>query len=495
MFRLEGSAVTLEARLIMASLSPSVSSDSHAHAAKAPSAWQHTRNALRNRYGQAVFSSWLAHLNYVKISGTELILSAPTRFIRQWVLNHYEEAILACYLHHDDKVRSLTITVQPVPHHTGSVAALHEDTVRIASGVDVSHSNVDILPSHREEFSSPLDIRYQFPGFVCAQSNQLAYQAAQLAAEGTHAHLGSNTLFLHGGVGLGKTHLLHAIAQHVLARHPRKKVLYLSAERFMYKFIQSLQNNQIMLFKEHLRQADMLLLDDLQFLCGKENTQEEFFQTFNALMDHNKQVILSSDRSPFDLYALESRMRSRLAGGMVVDIKPADAPLRAAILQKKLSYMPHIAVPADVVHFIADRITSNIRELEGGLNKVLAFAALTKKEVTMTMARDALHDLLRAHEKQVTVEEIKHLVAKYYGIRAQDFTLKTRARAIARPRQVAMYLAKTHTDRSLAEIGKKFAGKDHSTVLYAVKKIQQLMAQDGEMQTDMLHLNRIIANL
>ncbi|MGB3811397.1 MAG: chromosomal replication initiator protein DnaA, partial [Parvibaculum sp.] len=341
---------------------------------------------------------------------------------------------------------------------------------------------------------APLDPRFTFDAFVVGKSNELAHAAARRVAEATDVSF--NPLFLYGGVGLGKTHLMHAIAWEIRRRQPERKVLYLSAEKFMYQFVRALRFKDTMAFKQQFRTVDVLMIDDVQFISGKESTQEEFFHTFNALIDHNRQVIISADRSPSDLEGIEERIRSRLGWGLAADIHPTDYELRLGILQAKAEEMlgrnGPIIMPAGVLEFLAHRIVSNVRELEGALKRVVAYASLVGRPITLEMSQDVLRDLLRCNDRKVTIEEIQRRVAEYYNVRLADMLSARRARAVARPRQVAMWLSKQLTTRSLPEIGRKFGGRDHTTVIHAVRKIDELRQADSGMDEDVDLLRRML---
>ena len=300
-----------------------------------------------------------------------------------------------------------------------------------------------------------------------------------------------NPLFLYGGVGLGKTHLMHAIAHHTRRKFPNRKVVYLSAEKFMYHFIRALRFKDTVAFKDEFRSVDLLMIDDVQFIIGKESTQEEFFHTFNDLVDHNRQVVVSADKSPSDLEGMEERLRSRLGWGLVADIHSTSFELRLSILDSK-SEQFGIDIPAKVKEFLAHRITTNVRELEGALNRVVAHATLVGREISLDTCQEVLQDLLRANDRRVTIEDIQRRVAEHFNIRITDMHSARRARAIARPRQVAMYLAKQLTARSLPEIGRKFGGRDHTTVMHAVRRVEELRRSDAAFCEDVDLLRRML---
>jgi chromosomal replication initiator protein len=341
------------------------------------------------------------------------------------------------------------------------------------------------------EISARLDPRLTFSNFIVGKPNELAFAAARRVAEAETAPF--NPLFLYGGVGLGKTHLMHAIAWHIRETRPERRVLYLSAEKFMYQFIRALRYKDTVAFKEQFRAVDILMIDDVQFIAGKDSTQEEFFHTFNALVDQNHQVIISADKSPNDLEGMEDRMKSRLGWGLVADIHPTTYELRLGILQSRAEQLG-ISIPEKVLEFLAHKITSNVRELEGALNRVVAYAKLVGRPVTLENSQEVLHDILRANDRRVTIEEIQKRVAEHYNIRLAEMYSARRARAVARPRQVAMYLSKQLTARSLPEIGRKFGGRDHTTVMHAVRKIDELRATDRHFAEDVELLRRMLEN-
>ena len=342
-----------------------------------------------------------------------------------------------------------------------------------------------------EALGAGLDPRYTFANFVVGKPNELAFAVARRTAE--TATVAFNPLFLYGGVGLGKTHLMHAIAWHIREQDPSRNVVYLSAEKFMYRFVQALRFRDTMSFKEQFRSVDVLMIDDVQFISGKDSTQEEFFHTFNALVEDGRQVIVSADKSPTDLEGLEERLRSRLGWGMVADIHPADYELRLGILQAKAE-RARIPVPDKVLEFLAHRISSNVRELEGALTRIAAHASLVGREISIDSAAELLSDLLRASSRQITIDEIQKRVAAHYDVRIAEMFSARRARNIARPRQVAMYLAKTLTAFSYPEIGRQFGGRDHTTVMHAVRTIEGLIGSDKGIAEDVQLLRSLLSS-
>ncbi|MEO1001259.1 MAG: chromosomal replication initiator protein DnaA, partial [Pseudomonadota bacterium] len=339
-----------------------------------------------------------------------------------------------------------------------------------------------------------LDPRYTFESFVVGKPNELAHAAARRVAEA--GPVAFNPLFLYGGTGLGKTHLMHAIGHEIRRVRPEFRVLYLTAEQFMYRFIQALRDKEMMSFKEIFRSVDVLMVDDVQFIGGKDSTQEEFFHTFNALIEQNRQVIISGDRAPGEMSGLEERISSRLQWGLVADLHPADYELRLGILQAKSEAQtrlhPHVELDDGVLEFLAHKITTNIRVLEGALTRLFAFAALVGRPVDLDMTHECLTDVLRTSAKKLTIDDIMKKVADHYNLSMSDILSKRRTRAIARPRQVAMYLAKELTRKSLPEIGRRFGGRDHTTVIHAVKRIDELRASDPQLAEDVRLLRRLL---
>jgi chromosomal replication initiator protein len=443
------------------------------------SLWGLVKQDLMNRFGGAIFKSWFSKMECVSANRNNVTLSVPTNFMRDWVKTNYLDLIAQLFQHYDNNI----LAVQLVTDEQGSTSPQkpQESVVKVPTKEDESI------------FASSLDSRFTFDNFVVGNPNELAYAAAIAVAESKNSVKKSNPLFLYGGVGLGKTHLMHAIAWHIKQNSPKRKVIYMSAEKFMYQFVRALRNKDIMSFKEHFRSVDVLMIDDIQFICGKDSTQEEFFHTFNALIDNNRQMVISCDRSPSDLDNIEDRIKSRLGWGLVADVHSTTYELRLGILQSKLEQM-QITIPRNVVEFLASKITSNVRELEGAMNKVIAHSTLIGREVTLENTQDILRDLLRSNERIITIEEIQKKVADRYNIKVSDMSSSRRLRTVARPRQVAMYLAKMLTPRSLADIGKKFGKKDHTTVMHAVKRVEELSKVDFEFQEEVRLLTRILQN-
>lgn len=439
--------------------------------------WISICNQLSQEFGEATVKSWIHPLVPTITSEGIIQLISPTRFMLDWVSTHYLEKIRELW-----EGTPVEITLKPAnnPASSSEHSTVNFDAFSTPSVVDVNENTV---------MGAPLDSRFTFENFVVGKPNELAYAAALRVAESQVAQF--NPLFLYGGVGLGKTHLMHAIAWHIKKCHPERRVIYLSAEKFMYQFIRALRYKDTVAFKELFRSVDVLMIDDVQFISGKETTQEEFFHTFNALVDRNHQVIISADKSPSDLEGMEERLKSRLGWGLVADIHPTTYELRLGILQAKADTL-NIPIPKDVMEFLAFKIVSNVRELEGALNRIVAHATLVGREITLETTQEVLRDLLKSNDRRLTIEDIQRRVAEYYSIKTSDMQSARRSQNIARPRQVAMYLSKMLTSRSLPEIGRKFGGRDHTTVLHAVRKIEELIHQDKEFSEDLTILRRTL---
>ncbi|MBS28313.1 MAG: chromosomal replication initiator protein DnaA [Alphaproteobacteria bacterium] len=459
--------------------------------------WTRVRAKLRSDVGDAAFNSWLKPLTMGDFNAGRLRVAVPTRFMRDWIDQNYGARLNELWADENENVKSVEIIVepsqtliqpagappqQPLAQRIESEAAPHDAEGVAPSGAGGGEIGI-------EDVRAIIDQRFKFGNFVVGRSNELAHAAARRVAEAKSVPF--NPLFLYGGVGLGKTHLMHAIAWHITEREPRRRVLYMSAEKFMYQFIRALRYRTIMDFKEQFRSVDVLMIDDIQFIAGKDSTQEEFFHTFNALVDQNRQIIVSADKSPSDLEGMEERLKSRLGCGLVADIHPTDYELRLGVLQAKAEQMG-AEIPDKVMEFLSHKITSNVRELEGALNRIVAHATLVDRPVTLETTQDVLHDLLRANDRRVTIEEIQKRVAEHFNIRLADMHSARRARAVARPRQVAMYLAKQLTSRSLPEIGRKFGGRDHTTVMHAVRKVEELRSTDSGFNEDVELLRRML---
>ncbi len=460
--------------------------------------WARIRGRLRAEAGEAAYSSWLKPLTLVSIKGGVARMAVPTRFMRDWVIGNYKEIVLTLWRDEDEAILSVEIVVQP-PRPLDSAkprpAARPRREAMAGEAAPVppvsGTASAAAIESAHPNFSAPLDSRLTFDNFVVGKPNEFAYAAARRAAEAPQVPF--NPLFLYGSSGLGKTHLMHAIAWEIRARDPKRRVLYLSAEKFMYEFVRAVRTKDTMAFKDQFRSVDVLMIDDLHCIAGREMTQEEFFHTFNALVDRNRLVVISADKSPADLDGVEERMRSRLGWGLVADIHPTTYELRLGILQARAERAA-LEIPPRVLEFLAHKITSNVRELEGALIRIVAHAELIGGTISLETTQKVLQDLLRSHDRKVTIDEIQKRVAEHFNVRMTDMHSARRARAVARPRQVAMYLAKQLTSRSLPEIGRKFGGRDHTTVMHAVRKIDELKLGDPSFAEDVELLRRMLEN-
>ncbi|RLJ41210.1 chromosomal replication initiator protein DnaA [Litoreibacter meonggei] len=449
--------------------------------------WGQARETLQTTIGKNNFQTWIEPLTFVSCEGGVAEFGVQTSFQGDWVSRNFGDEIL----------RQFEKLGAPVDRLKFSVHA--NRPARVAPSAPAPETFVS-KPTRAAAFSddtvigAPLDKRFTFDRFVVGKPNELAHAAARRVAEG--GPVSFNPLFLYGGVGLGKTHLMHAIAWELQTRSPELKVVYLSAEQFMYRFIQALRDKQMMDFKSLFRSVDVLMVDDVQFIAGKGSTQDEFFHTFNALIDQQKQIIISADRAPGEIDGLEERIRSRLQWGLVVDLHPTDYELRLGILQQKVeqyrAQYQELKITDGVLEFLAHRISNNVRVLEGALTRLFALASLVGREITLEMAQESLADILRQSDRKVTMDEIMRKTCDYYNVRMSDLLSPKRSRNIARPRQMAMWLAKLLTQRSYPEIGKRFGNRDHTTVIHAVRKIDELKAQDSQVAEDAELLRRML---
>ncbi len=450
--------------------------------------WARIRGLLQNEVGDLEYRNWLRQMTLAGVDGDEVTVLLPTRFLCDWVRSRYGARLNSLWTAENSAIRRVDIRVG------GASAAMAGLTESLAAGSEQAVANrIEERMDQRSELT--IDPRFTFEAFVVGKPNEFAYACARRVAEQPSSP-GFNPLFLYGGVGLGKTHLMHAIAWELVGRNNTcvgrpVSVTYMSAEKFMYRFIAAIRSQSTMQFKEQLRSVDVLMIDDLQFLIGKENTQEEFFHTFNALVDVGKQIVVSADKSPSDLSGLDDRLRTRLGYGMVADLHATTFELRISILEAKAA-RAGVVVPAKVMDFLAHKITTNVRELEGALNRLVAHANLFGRPVTLETTQEVLHDVLKAHDRRVTIEEIQRKVAEHFSIRLTDMSSARRARAVARPRQVAMYLAKQLTQRSLPEIGRRFGNRDHTTVMHAVARVGELMTRDASFAEDVELLRRML---
>ena len=445
-------------------------------------AWEAIRSGLRRDCGARTFDGWLRPiaLGGFDADAGVLRLELPSQFMADWVQTHFAERLALAWRAALPAVRRIVVGV-------GASAP------RTAAEVEIPAPAAS-APTARDKglYAVALEPRYIFDNFVVGKANEVAFNAARTLASADKVAF--NPLFIHGGTGRGKTHLLHAIGHEFHRLNPRGRIVYMSAEKFTVEFLAALRANDTFKFKQQLRSADLLMIDDVQFIAGKESTQEEFFHTMNEIISGGRRFVISSDRAPQDLDGVEPRILSRLSWGLVADINAADLELRLNIIMKKLESLPDVMVPDDVVNFLAKRISSNVRELEGALNRIAAYATMQNRAIDLDFVSEVLANILRANQRRISIDEIQTRVSEHYRIRKAEMTSARRAREVARPRQVAMYLSKQLTPRSLPEIGRRFGGRDHTTVIHAVRQIEKLRAQDPELDSDIRLLTRQLEN-
>lgn len=443
--------------------------------------WQQICGQLKLEFGETAFESWLKPLSVGSLNDGTINMCVPTSFIKNWVIAHYSDRIHKIWEHKNPEIKKIQFVVQNVAG--GSVNSLLKGDTSLLKKIKSTPTPQSIYGfngvanSYGDDkyITSQLNPAYTFENFVVGKTNEFAYAAAKKVAESRNVSF--NPLFLYSGVGLGKTHLMHAIAWHIKNQDPTRNVVYISAEQFLFKFVKALRYKDAAAFKEQFRSVDVLMIDDVQFLSNKAQTQEEFFYTFDSLMEGGRQIILSADKSPNDLDGIETRLKSRLNSGLVADIMPTDFNLRIGILNKKAAQMG-IELPTQVAEFLAQKISSNIRELDGSLKRIVAHSQLlSSHEITLDMTQEILKDMLRSMDRKTTIDEIQKKVAEFFSISVKEMQSSRRARNVARPRQIAMYLAKQLTSRSLPEIGRKF-DRDHTTVMHAVRKVEELIVED-----------------
>ena len=455
-----------------------------------PDIWSRCLHKLETELAAQQFNTWIRPLQSIVDEG-RLRLLAPNRFVRDWVRDHYLAKIDDLLTHiSGTTLTGVSLEIGTKPRKpTGTLEAKPTAPGNRLSVVGYSGSPGGAV---EPKFPSNLNPSFTFDTFVEGKSNQLARAASlQIGENPGNVY---NPLFIYGGVGLGKTHLMHAVGNVIMGRNPGFRVVYMHSEGFVAEMVKALQHNRIDEFKRRIRSVNALLIDDVQFFAGKERSQEEFFHTFNALFESQQQIILTSDRFPKEVAGLEERLRSRFGWGLTVQIEPPDLETRVAILNSKAIQLFGTELPEDVAFFVGKRVRSNIRELEGALRRIVANAQFTGRPITLDFAKDALKDLLAAQDKQVTIENIQKTVAEYFHIRASDLVSGKRSRMVARPRQIAMALAKELTNHSLPEIGAAFGGRDHTTVLYATRKVQELRNADQRVDEDHGNLLRILTS-
>ncbi len=459
--------------------------------------WEEICSQLKVEFGETAVNSWLKPLRINSFDNGVVNISAPTIFMRNWVIAHYAERIHRIMERKNPEIKQVQFVVKNTasggnvssPSGSGHLGdgSLTKRIQKSPTPQNIYGLNNTVSYNDNESVSSKLNPAYTFENFVVGKTNEFAYAAARKVAESRNITF--NPLFLYSGVGLGKTHLMHAVAQYIKQNDPKRTVVYISAEQFLQKFVNALRYRDTDAFKEMFRTVDVLMIDDVQFLANKTKTQDEFFYTFNSLIEGGKQIILSADKSPNDLEGIENRLKSRLNSGLVADIMPTDFELRLGILRKK-SELLGIKLPNNVAEFLAQKISSNIRELEGSLKRIIAHSQLLSgNEITIDMTQEVLKDILHSIDRKTTIDEIQKRVAEYFNISVKEMQSSRRARNVARPRQIAMYLAKHLTSRSLPEIGRKF-DRDHTTVMHAVRKVEELIVEDTSMAESVESLRR-----
>tara|TARA_Y100000590_G_scaffold319876_1_gene362016 strand:- start:1698 stop:3083 length:1386 start_codon:yes stop_codon:yes gene_type:complete len=439
--------------------------------------WEKVQENFKKTFGTDIYESWIKNINLKKEYNHYVVLSAPTRFVRDWIVSRYADKIL-------DIIKIFKKSIQRIEFFIDESQEKLEKPILSKRGQITSIEN-SLLNYNR------FNTNNKFDNFMVGESNELAYTAARkVCVQSAHY----NPLFIYSPVGMGKTHLLNAIGLEV---EKEKKVMFISAERFMYHFIRSIKSNEMVKFKDFFRKSNIFIIDDIQFVNGKEAMQEEFFHTFNALIEKGSQIVISSDRPPSDLDRIQERIKSRMSGGLVIDIQPPDLDLRIKILKSKfeeikLNFKESYDLSNEVFEFLATEITSSIREMVGALNRVLAFSKINTKSPNIYECKRILKDFINTNNKSINVESIQNLVASYFNLNIQELLSPRRSRALARPRQIAMYLSKQHTTNSLPDIGRKFSNRDHTTVIHAVKKIDELIKKDNEIRESIIEIRKKI---
>ncbi|WP_138204216.1 chromosomal replication initiator protein DnaA [Haloimpatiens lingqiaonensis] len=439
--------------------------------------WEKTLNIIKGELTEVSFNTWIKSIIPISIDRDSLKLGVPNNFTKEILENRYKNLI-------SNAVKVITSKSYNIDFIIASEEAVDAQP---KEQIKPEQSNIIVNP----EFTSTLNPKYTFDSFVIGNSNRFAHAASLAVAESPAKAY--NPLFIYGGVGLGKTHLMHAIGHYVLENNPNSKVVYVTSEKFTNELINSIKDDKNVDFRNKYRNVDILLIDDIQFIAGKERTQEEFFHTFNALHEANKQIILSSDRPPKEIPTLEDRLRSRFEWGLIADIQPPDFETRIAILKKKAD-VENLNIPNEVMVYIANKIKSNIRELEGALIRIVAFSSLTNKEISVDLASEALKDIISNNlNKQITIGSIQDIVSSYFNLSVDDFKSSRRTRNIAYPRQIAMYLCRKLTDMSLPKIGEEFGGRDHTTVIHAYEKISNNLKKDTGLKSTIEELSNKIS--
>ena len=451
--------------------------------------WELIQEDFKTKFGKEVFESWLKKMKLLEINSDNLLISVPTRFIRDWITSRYLDNVIQVIKSHNKNINRIEIKVNSSLENSSN----NEDRYNKNEKNNVIDANLAFTKDTFIQYNR-IDPNKNFDNFIVGPSNSLAYEASKKVTDKISNY---NPLYIYSGVGMGKTHLLNAIG---FKLKENKKVMFISAERFMYHFVKSIKSNEMMKFKDYFRNTDVLLIDDIQFMNGKEALQEEFFHTFSALLDKGSQIVLTADRPPNKLSRIQERIKSRFSGGLVVDIQNPDMDLRADIIKKKLSELyivngNNIVVPEEIQNFLCAEIKSSVRELVGALNRIVSFSRIYNKVPSLSETRIILKDLLNIYENKVSIDGIQTMVCKYFKISKNEMLSSRRSRYLVRPRQTAIYLAKMLTTKSLPEIGRCFSNRDHTTVIHSVKTIEKLRKEDNELNIKIDTLkNKILYN-
>ena len=450
--------------------------------------WENIKKQMREKFGNDIYESWIKKIELVEEFHNYILFSVSTRFIRDWIVSRYLDQILQTIKEYKKDLVRIEFTIK-----NNKETEIGETYISSQNSIKTNNDNVSFIKDSYLQYNR-IDPNKNFENFITGGSNKLAFEASKKVSEDI-AHY--NPLYLYGGVGMGKTHLLNAIG---LKLKEKNKVMFISAERFMYQFVKSIKSNEMVKFKEYFRNTDILLIDDIQFMNGKEAMQEEFFHTFNALLDKNSQIIISADRPPNKLSRIQERIKSRFSGGLVVDIQNPDYDLRYKIIKSKteelkLSYSHQVIISEDIQKFLSSEIKTSIRELVGALNRIVSFTRIYNKVPTISEVKVILKDLLNLTENKVDIDAIQTIVCKFYKISKNEMLSPRRSRYLVRPRQTAIYLAKMLTSKSLPEIGRSFSNRDHTTVIHSVKTIERLRKEDSELNINIDSLkNKILYN-
>ena len=449
--------------------------------------WQTVQSEMKSKFGSDIYDSWLKKIEFIDEFNNYILISVTTRFIRDWITSRYIDQILQIIRTYNKNISRIEFSIN---HKKESIS---ENISENKFENKINTENVSFIKDTYLQYNR-IDPNKNFENFIVGSSNKLAYEASKKVSENISQY---NPLYIYGGVGMGKTHLLNAIG---LNYREQKKVMFISAERFMYQFVKSIKNNDMVKFKEYFRNTDALLIDDIQFMNGKEAMQEEFFHTFNALLEKGSQIILSADRSPNKLLRIQERIKSRFSGGLVVDIQNPDYDLRYEIVKSKCSelsllYSNQLSVTKELQEFISSEVKTSIRELVGALNRIVSYSRIYNKIPNISETKIILKDLLNLSENKVTIDLIQTIVCKYFKISKNEMLSSRRSRYLVRPRQTAIYLAKILTSKSLPEIGRTFSNRDHTTVIHSVKTIDRLIKEDNELKINVDNLkNKILYN-